>query len=104
MKSKKIIAILLYAVYALGLVLAISFGTSVADEIIADMKDAFSKKNIDDVTVDIATDTELLAGKYYYPEYTAHGKFRGGAGLEYESLDPDYLVDLLHHRLSTAIL
>lgn len=92
MKSKKIIAILLYAVYALGLVLAISFGTSVADEIIADMKDAFSKKNIDDVTVDIATDTELLAGKYYYPEYTAHGKFRGGAGLEYESLDPDYLV------------
>lgn len=73
------------------LVLSITFGTQVADVIIARIQAVFYLKTVEDVTVDIPQDAELLAGKYYYPQYTAHGPFRGSAGLQYESLDPDYL-------------
>ena len=91
MKNKRRIAIILYIVYVTVLVLAITFGTQVADVIIAKIQAVFYLKTIEDVTVDIPPDAELLAGKYYYPQYTAHGPFRGSAGLQYESLVPDYL-------------
>ena len=90
-KNKKRLAIILYAVYALSLVLVITFGTSLTHDIVYKLEVAFSNKNVTDVTVDISSDTELLAGRNYYPQYTAKGSFRGSAGLRYASLDPELL-------------
>lgn len=92
MKNKKRLAIILYAAYAVALVLVITFGTSLSHGIVYRLEVMFSKKNITDVTVDIPSDTELLAGRYYYPEYTPQGPFNGSPGLRYTSLDPEYLT------------
>lgn len=92
MKNKKTVAIILYAIYAVALVLIITFGSQLSKGIVYKLEVFFSHKNIGDVTVDIAPDTELLAGKDYYPQYTAHGHFVGSPGLRYTSLDPDYLT------------
>ena len=92
MKNKKRFAIILYAAYALALVLLITFGTSLAGDIVYKLEVMFSKKNITDVTVDISSDTELLAGRYYYPQYTPTGPFTGSPGLKYTSLDPQILT------------
>ena len=92
MKNKKTLAIILYAVYAVALVLIITFASSLSSGIIYKLEVMFSKKNITDVTVDISDDTELLAGRYYYPQYTPTGSFSGSPGLRYASLDPEYLT------------
>ena len=81
MKNKKTVAIILYAIYAVALVLIITFGSQLSKGIVYKLEVFFSHKNIGDVTVDIAPDTELLAGKDYYPQYTAHGHFVGSPGL-----------------------
>ena len=93
MKNKARLAVILYAVYALALVLIITFATDVSANIIYRIEIMFSKKNITDLAVDIAPDTELLAGKYYYPQYTVKGIRRGGTGLQYTSLDERLTVD-----------
>lgn len=92
MKNKKTLAIILYAVYAVALVLIITFASSLSSGIIYKLEVMFSKKNITDVTVDISSDTELLAGRYYYPQYTPVGSFTGSPGMRYTSLDPEYLT------------
>lgn len=91
MKNKKTVAIILYAIYAVALVLIITFGSHLGDGLVYKLENFFRHKNIGDVTVNIAPDTELLAGRDYYPQYTAHGHFVGSPGLRYTSLDPDYL-------------
>jgi hypothetical protein len=91
-KNKKRTAIILYAIYTLGLVLVITFGTSVARLMITSIEEKFSHKDITDVTTDISPDTELLAGRTYYPIYTAHGSFNSSPGLSYTSLDPEHLT------------
>ena len=92
MKNKKRTAIILYTLYTIGLILVITFGTSVAHQIIVAMEQKFSEKDITDVTTDISPDAELLAGRTYYPIYTAHGSFNSSPGLSYTSLDPEHLT------------
>ena len=91
MKNTKRLAIILYAVYVTALVLVITFGTSVSADLIYKIEIAFLRKNIDDVTVDISSDTELMAGVTHYPQFKGQGSYRGSAGLRYTSLDPELL-------------
>lgn len=91
MKSKKRIAIILYAVYALALTLVLLLGKSVSESLILKLENKLKQKHITDVTIDIDPREELLAGEYYYPHYVAHGDFRGDPGLVYTSLDPELL-------------
>ena len=91
MKNTKRLAIILYAVYVTALVLVITFGTSVSADLIYKIEIAFLRKNIDDVTVDISSDTELMAGVTHYPQFRGQGSYRGSAGLRYTSLDPELL-------------
>ena len=93
MKNKRRAAIILYAVYAVFITLLILVGNSLAGKIITRIETKLlNEKSITDVTVDISADTELLAGRDYYPVYTAHGSYRGSPGLVFTSLDPDYLA------------
>lgn len=92
MKNKKRLAIILYASYVVALILIITFGTSITRNIVYKLEIAFSNKNVTNVVTDISRDTELMAGRNYYPQYTAKGSFRGSAGLRYTSLDPKYLT------------
>ncbi len=90
--TKKKIAILLYVVYALGATMLLIFGNSVALWAYDVVYDKLNDKNITDVVCDVDAESELLAGTYHYVQYTAKGKFRGEAGLKFESLDPEYLT------------
>ncbi len=88
---KKAFAIFLYAAYAIGLTLLITLGMNVSLFFQSTVSEIVNAKNITDVTMDIDTDGILLAGKAHYIKYTAHGSFRGDAGLQFESLDPEHL-------------
>ena len=91
MRTKKILAILLYLAYATFLILFITFGSKSASIVAAFLQDKLTEKHIKDVTIDVAEGEELLASRTYYVQFTAHGKYRGDSGLVFESLDPEYL-------------
>ena len=88
---KKATAIFLYAVYAISMTVLLCFGRGVATGAVSAVRTIINAKHIEDVTLDIDTEKELLAAKTYYIEYTAHGKFSTDAGLMFESLDPELL-------------
>ena len=92
MTAKKCIAILLYALYAIAMTLFLIFGGGASEWAIGLADDKLNKTEITDVTVDIAPDTELLAGTYHTAQFTAKGKFRGDAELQLTSLDPEYFT------------
>ena len=91
MRSKKKLAVLIYLLYALFLILFITFGSK-AGSLVADfLRTKLNRRDIVDVTVDINEDEPLLANKTHYLQFTAHGDFGGDSALIFESLDPDYL-------------
>ena len=92
MSKKKKTAILLYLLYAIFLILFITFGSKASTYVFSFLNTKLNEKDIVDVTVDVENGEELLANKEYYLQFTAHGKFRGDGGLLYESLDPNYLT------------
>ena len=91
LKSKKT-AIVLYVIYVTFLTLLLIFGGKVSSFATKTVSAILNKKNITSVTSDISAEDELFAGEYQYPQYTAQGRFRGDAGLEFTSLDPEYLT------------
>lgn len=83
---------ILYAAYSLFVILMLVFGNDAVSTAIDFVKEQLTKKiEIADVGVHLQ-ETELLAGRYYYPEYTPIGDFDGDAGFIYASMNPDYLV------------
>lgn len=83
---------LLYAAYAIFVIFVLVLDNGIAVTAINYVKAQLSeKKEIADVSMRLE-ETELLAGRYYYPEYTVTGDFTGDAGLVYTSLDPEHLV------------
>lgn len=88
---KKSLAVFVYLIYAVSITLMLCFGRDVALGTVKIVRDIVNMKDIEDVTVDIDTDTELLASKTYYLDYIAHGDFTGEAGLKFESLNPELL-------------
>ena len=91
-KIRRVISIILCVVYAISLTLLLSLGSNLSLQVMAQLEVMLREKNIVDVTVDISSDTELLAGKTYYPDFKAFGIYRGSPGLKYISLDPEYLT------------
>ena len=88
----KTLSKVLYVAYSLFVILILTFGNDFVSTTIDLVKMQFTeKKKITDVDVYLE-DRELLAGKYYYPEYIPIGDFDGDAGLVYSSMDPNYLV------------
>lgn len=88
----KTLSKILYATYSLFVVLILVFGNDIVPVAIDSVKAQLTeKKEITDVDVHLE-ERELLAGRYYYPEYIPIGDFDGDAGLVYDSMDPDYLV------------
>lgn len=92
MKKQKRVSIILYLAYATFLILFITFGTKASGMVAGVVQGLLDQKNIADVTVDVEEGEELLANKTHYLQFTAHGKFSGDAGLQFESLDPEYLT------------
>ena len=82
----KRIAILLYAVYALLLVLIITFGKAAAYKIHAVLTAKLNDGRIEDVTTDLSPSEPLAVRKTHYVKYTVHGDYFGDAGLVFESL------------------
>ena len=83
---------ILYAAYSLFVILMLVFGNDAVSTAIDFVKEQLTKKiEIADVDVHLQ-ETELLAGRYYYPEYIPIGDFDGDAGLVYTSMNPDYLT------------
>ena len=91
-RIRKTVSIILCILYAISLTLILSLGKDISLKLMAQLEIMLSEKNIMDVTVDISEDTELLAGKTYYPEFKPYGIYRGSPGLRYISLDPEYLT------------
>ncbi len=89
---KKFMAIALYTLYATALVLALSFGTSVAAVISDKIYELTHIASISDVTLDIDINEPLIPGIEHYVKYTANGNYIGTAGLVFESLEPEKLV------------
>ena len=88
---KKSIAVALYVVYSVFITFFIVYGGSVSNALIHEAKSQLYIKDISDVEVSIPTDASLISGRWYYPVYTAVGKFYD-AGLQFESLDPDIMT------------
>ena len=89
---KKRIAILLYAVYAVLLVLIITFGKSAAYKIHYAISAKLNNGRIEDVTTDLSPSDPLTVRKTHYVKYTVHGDYFGDAGLVFESLTPELSV------------
>ena len=83
---------ILYAIYSLFVILILVFGNDFVTTAIDLVKTQLTEtKEITDVDVRLE-ERELLAGRYYYPEYTPIGDFDGDAGLVYISMNPEHLV------------
>ena len=88
----KTLSKILYVTYSIFLILILVLGTGIAVVAIDWAKAALTeRKEITDVSVQLDED-ELLAGRYYTPKYTPTGDFTGDAGLEFTSMNPDYLT------------
>ncbi|MBQ7344173.1 MAG: VanZ family protein [Clostridia bacterium] len=87
----KTLSKILYVTYSIFVILILVLDTGVASAAINVTRDILNgNKEITDVSIQL-DETELLAGKYYYPEYTPIGDFGDDAGLVYESIDPEHL-------------
>ena len=88
----KTLSKILYVTYSIFLILILVLDTGIAVVAIEWAKAALAeRKDIADVSVQLDED-ELLAGRYYTPKYIPTGDFTGDAGLEFTSMNPDYLT------------
>ena len=87
----KTLSKILYVTYSIFLIFILVADTGIATVVIDWAKAALAeRKDIADVSVQLDED-ELLAGRYYTPKYIPTGDFTGDAGLEFTSMNPDYL-------------
>ena len=88
----KTLSKILYVAYSILLIFILVADTGIATVAIDWAKAALAeRKDIADVSVQLDED-ELLAGRYYTPKYIPTGDFTGDAGLEFTSMNPEYLT------------
>ena len=88
----KTLSKIFYVAYSIFVILILVLDTGIASVAIEWAKSTLTeKKEITDVSVQLDED-ELLAGRYYTPKYTPTGNFTGDAGLEFTSMNPEYLT------------
>ena len=88
----KVFSKVLCAIYVVFVIVILLFGNGLVSKTTKLIRTRLiEKKEITDVSVRLE-ESELLAGKYYYPKYTPIGDITGDAGLVYTSMNPRQLV------------
>ena len=85
-------AIMWYFLCALALIMILTYGSNVSHTVIEWVDTGLNGVEIKDVKVSIEDGAELLAGKSYSLNSEVTGKYRRFAGIEYTSLNPEYLT------------
>ena len=85
-------AIMWYFLCALALIMILTYGSNVSHTVIEWVDTGLNEVIVEEVNVSLEDGAELLAGKSYVLNSTVKGKYRSTAGIQYESLCPEYLT------------
>ena len=84
-------ALILFIVYAVALVLVLSFGAGVSSAIVSSIKSAIFNYNITDVKIALDPNVPLISKNVYYLNPEAIGSFDDDGDLVFESSNPPIL-------------